>query len=297
MSTVTKSFRFRVYEADASTVAWTETVNLAGVGEVGGQRVSPLSGHTSARPWTVEIVDVNEVITARLADADGRAQLLHRLADLSVSTDGGSTWTVKATGRIARVQMSGVVAFLFEMQDERLIERATTIFEGSNTTRILPRGLNSAWVDYQAPRTRGFQVTAVDAGNNTSTYVIGPEDGQEWAPAPIDQALIELLESDVVDAPDDNQANFTYLRANINGTDRQVIGFGSSFARDPLGGIRSRTTLNGFSVAGYQDTVGFTRQVYLHMQGKDPSPDLPLHIGGQAGVDPFTLVKAIYDGG
>ncbi|MEQ1858282.1 MAG: hypothetical protein ABL963_17655, partial [Longimicrobiales bacterium] len=33
------------------------------------------------------------------------------------------------------------------------------------------------------------------------------------------------------------------------------------------------------------------------MQGKDPSPDLPLHIGGQAGVDPFTLVKAIYDGG
>lgn len=308
MTAITKSFRFRVATAGASAVTgnvdWTETVNLTSVGEIGGQTVHPTKGQTTARPWTVEIVDVSEVITARLADANGRAHLLRRLADISVSTDSGATWTILATARIDRIEMIDVTSFAFEMQDERLIERTTTIFKGSNTTRLLPQGLNAAWLGYQVARPLAYQVTAVDAGNNTSTYLLQPLENGAPQSATVSPRIMDLLEADVVDNPAANAANFTALRAAITTVgsythvDRSIVEINGSPVTDPLKLLRSEPTqqLRTFKVAGYQDTNGVTQLVYFHQQSRDPSPELPLHIGGQAGIDPFTLVKDIYDG-
>lgn len=303
MSATVKSYRFRVYQTDDSTVAWTETVNLASVGEIGGQGVHPTKGQTTARPWTVEIVDVNEVVTARLADANGRAHLLRRLADISESTDGGATYTVLATARIDRIEMVDVASFAFTMQDERSVERLTTIFKGSNTTRMLPPGPNSAWLNYQGAKKLAYDRSSVDAGNNTSTYAYGSFTQVDGSPYPageyplMPEQAMALLENDIVDNPAAHAANFTALRANIDGTDRQVVEINGSPVTDPTKLLREESARRvlSFKVAGFQGTAG-GHQVYLHMQTRDPSPELPLHIGGQAGVDPFTLVKAIYDG-
>lgn len=302
MTTITKSYRFRVATAGATAVSgfvdWTETVNIADPGEVGGQTVHPLKGQTTARPWSVTIVDVNEVITARLSDANGRAHLLRRLADLSVSTDGGSSWTVLATARIDRIVMEDVTAFRFEMQDERIVERETTIFKGSNTTRLLPRGLHSAWLDYQPAVRLSYNVNSVDAPNDTTTYVFGGVLDQTHDFPFVSEAVMRLLEDDVIDNPAANQGNFRTLRANVAGTDRQIVEMNTSPATDPIKKLREESMhrLLAFKVAGFEDTVGQRRDVYLHMQTRDPSPELPWHIGGQVGIDPFTLVKAIYDG-
>ena len=302
MTAVAKSYRLRVATAAATAVTgfvdWTETVNLASVSEIGGQTVHPLKGQTTARPWSVEIVDVAEVITARLADANGRAHLLRRLADISESTDSGATYTILATARIDSIEMIDVASFRFEFQDERLIERQTTIFKGSNTTRLVPQGLHAPWLVYQGAPWVSYQVIAVSAPNNTSTYLLNAEENGVPQSALVSERIMDLLEADVVDNPAANAANFTALRANVSGTDRSIVEINGSPVTDPLKSLRSDSmrNLRTFKVAGYQDTMGYTQIVYFHQLSKDPSPELPLHIGGRAGIDPFTLVKQIYDG-
>lgn len=308
MTAIKKSYRFRVHDAGTTTptdltVDWSETTRIAEVGQIGGQVVHPLRGRTSARPWTVTLVDVDEVITARLADSDGRAQLLRRLADLSVSTDDGSTWTVKQTARIDDVAIDGddLSAVRFTMQDERLIERKTTIFKGGNSTRLLPPGLDAAWLDYQGARPASFQVIDVNAGNDTTELIyrgdLGNPDGDTFFR--VADAIIQLMEDDVVDDPAPNQGNFETLRIHIEGTDYVPSAFNGSPATDPLKNVRDRGTLMHVTVAGYEDPgwpIKFTRLAYFHMKSRDPSGDLPLHLGTQEGVDPFQLAKDIYDG-
>jgi hypothetical protein len=296
MTAIEKRYRFRVAHAGASTVAgnvdWTETADISEVGPVGGQRVEALSSTTSARPWSVVIADVAEDITARLADADGRAQLLRRLADISVSTDGGSSYTVLATGRIDAVEMAGVAAFRFAVTDERLVERTTTIFTVGNTTRLAPRGFLSAWRTFQPGPVPVFIVDEVDTVNNKTTYGAAGD-------LPIYDDALDLMESDVVDNPALNQGNFETLRVNILGSGREIERINGSPARDPVAQLRGRPDgrlVGSFIVAGLQDTADARREVWFEMPERDPTEALPLHIGGQAGVDPFTLVKNIYDG-
>lgn len=308
MSEIAKSFRFRVALPGSTTVDsnvdWQETAGedegrISGFGEIGGQIVHPLRGGTTARPWSVTITDVDEVITARLADTDGRAHLLRRLADFSVSTDGGATWTVKATARIDDVVMtSDLAGFQFTMQDERLIERKTTIFKAGNSTHLLPPGLGAAWLDFQAAGAQSFQVNVVDSGADTTQYVHAGEAGNPDTDyfERVDADFLRILEEDVVDDPGDAQGNFETLRVNINGTDREIVSLNSSPSTRPIKVLQDRRTFSHFLVAGFADAEGFIRQCYFHMPGRDPSPELPLHIGGQAGIDPFTLVKNIYDG-
>ncbi|MDH5279528.1 MAG: hypothetical protein OEW52_00095 [Thermoleophilia bacterium] len=303
MTAIEKSYRFRVATAGASVVEgnvdWTETGNIATVGDIGGQTVHPTKGQTTARPWSVEIVDLNEAITARLSNANGRAHLLRRLADIAESTNGGSTWTVLATARIDRVEMVDVAAFRFTMQDERSVERVTTIFTGSNTTRVLPRGLAASWLAYAGARHTTYQVNTVDTVNDVSQYVFLGNNDEDVDPPTVSEQIMDLLEADVVDAPANYQGNFRTLRVSINGVDREILSINGSPPQDPLKKLREepRRWLRFFDVADYEDTPGFARQVYFHMGSRDPSPELPLHIGGLSGVDPFTFVKDLYDGG
>lgn len=310
MTALSKVYRFRCATAGASAVEgsvdWTETTNIASGSEVGGQRIEPLTSRASSRPWSVEIADVSEVITARLADANGRAQLLRRLADISVSTDNGSTYTVLATGRIDSVEMVDVAAFRFTVTDERLIERTTTIFRGSSTTRLAPAGLTSAWLDFQPPAPARYVVTASNASPAWTDYQnVGAADPQSSfigeAIRPSLEAL-ELMDEDIVLDPGSGQGNFTHLRVNVDGTDREIEQFNGASAHQPLrklvGSGDEPQRIRSFRVSGWQDPNGVdaVREIYFHMPTRDPTPDLPLHIGGQNGVDPFTLVKQIYDG-
>lgn len=309
-SAIPKTYRYRIADAGASavegSVAYTFDAEIADVGPVGGQRVYPKRSGTSSRPWSIEIADVGEAVTAILAGGDGRAQLLRRLADISVSTDGGSFYTVLATARIDDVEMVDVAAFRLTHQDERLIERTTTIFEGSNTTRLAPAGLNAAWLDFQPPAPARYVVQSVDAGNDATVYDITQSDDRReneviGDPARVTPAGFDLMEADVVDDPGPNQGNFTHLRASIDGTDREIEAFNGGAGPSPLrylgtGGDPRR--IRRFRVSGYQDPggVGAAVEVYFHMLTHDPTEELRLHIGGQNGVDPFTLVKQIYDG-
>jgi hypothetical protein len=310
-SAIPKTYRYRIADAGASAVegnvAYTFDTEIADVGPVGGQRVYPKRSGTSSRPWSIEIADVDEAVTAILAGGDGRAQLLRRLADISVSTDGGSFYTVLATARIDDVEMVDVAAFRLTHQDERLIERTTTIFKGSNTTRIAPAGLNAAWLDFQPPAPARYVVAETGAAPDYTIYDITVSDDRLLndvigEPARPSVAALELMEADVVDDPAPDQGNFTHLRASIDGTDREVEAFNGGAGPSPLRylvgeGNQSRR-IRRFRVSGYQDAggVGAVVEVFFHMLTHDPTPELRLHIGGQNGVDPFTLVKDIYDG-
>lgn len=306
MTAITKALRFRCYEADGTTVAWTETVNIASTSEVGGQRVHPTSSQTTARPWTVEIVDKSGAITARLSDGDGRAHLLHRLGDLSETTDvdsvtgaalPGATWTVLATARIARITAPQPGSYFFEMQDERLIERNTTIFLGSNTTRILPAGLDAPWLVYQGGVWTSYR-SDLDGSATNYNWVGQNSDGTEVVdPLGIPEFMWDLIEADVVDAPAAGQGNFRTLRCNVNGVDREIISFNGSPGHDPLKLLRDRPGLQVWAFRlDFADSDGFDREIVIHMKSLDPSSELPLHIGGREGIDAFTLVKNIYDG-
>lgn len=305
MTAIAKLYRLRVATAGATAVAgnvdWETTSLIAEVPELGGQRVEALEARTSARPWSVLLDDAEEAVTAKLASAAGRYHMIGRLVDFSVSLDGGSTFTVLQTGRIDDISLEGVVRYRIEVTDERQVERTSTIFGGKNTTRVAPSGLHAQWLHWHPGPAFRFVCVAVDEANERTRYdavgVGSPEDHRGLGNNPggplnqeglrLTKAAIALLEED----------DFATLRCNVDGTDRVV----RRFNRDSPGQwtkLRERGVIDSFEVEGFADPVGqgAVRSCYFHMPTHDPTPDIPRHIGGRLGIDPFQLAKDIYDG-
>lgn len=314
MTAVAKVFRFRVHDAGTTapadaTVDWSTTALLASVGAIGGQRVEALTASTSARPWSVTITDAEEFVTGKLASAEGRYHMLGRLADFSVSTDGEATWTVLQTGRVDNVAMEGVTAYRVDVTDERSVERSSTIFTGASTTRLAPSGLHAQWLHWSPGKT--FRFRAAEVGASTTRYdAIGsasPDDHRglgdnQGGPVNdggliIADAVLALMEGDR-DVTSSQAGIFRTLRVNVDGTDREVTRINRGGAPDRLKALRDRGIIDSFTVADYADPVGVgsIRSCYFYAETHDPTPDIPLHIGGRDGIDPFQLAKDIYDG-
>ena len=107
----------------------------------GGQIIRPLSGRVEGRTWSLILLEgTNEAITSKLADADGRADWLLRLAEFQVNDDGGG-WTTLVTHRIVAVDDAEETGYKISFEDERLKERNAKIFTSANTATVFPRGL------------------------------------------------------------------------------------------------------------------------------------------------------------
>ena len=147
MSVTERTYRLRI--RNAADDAWEHTfTKFAKPPVVGGQRVYPLQGKTTSKPWVCELVDNSLDITAALAEEIGgdtshwRYTLLRRKADVSVADDGGA-YTVLATARISNIELTeNQGAYRISLEDERHIERNTEIFLYSNTTTVWPPGTN-----------------------------------------------------------------------------------------------------------------------------------------------------------
>jgi hypothetical protein len=134
-----KDYRIRIYKyksdwsGSTPEVEWTfdtlsgQISNLDDT--IGGQRITPIDGRVESLSWKFSLLDINENVTAKLSDAEGKGDILRRIVDISKSTDGGTNWTLLTTGRITDIDLAeSVAAFDFTVQDERYIERTSEIF-------------------------------------------------------------------------------------------------------------------------------------------------------------------------
>ncbi len=125
-------------------IEWTFTdadIDVDSLTTFGGQIIRPLSGRVESRTWSLILFEgTNEAITSKLADANGRADWLLRLAEFQVNDDGGG-WTTLVTHRIVAVDDAEETGYKISFEDERLKERNARIFTAANTATVFPRGL------------------------------------------------------------------------------------------------------------------------------------------------------------
>ena len=306
MTKILKDFRVRIHDLGTATpidgtVDFTLTA-LARYPEYGQQVIHPGKGRTESSPWRIEVVDVDEILTDELAATTGRMHLLGRLVEIQDSTDGGG-WATVATGRFSNLSLATNPAnYLIEISDERWMERSAILFDVSDTTQIWPPGLRYGW-------RQGFPIAQLATGtlikSTGSARTI-----RLYSQWPISQELISWIRQDVVGDPDpartDGSGNFTHLRCEIDGTDREVLGFGNykgtgvdiTAALDLMGPSPGGIHLD---IVVWAASINASFDACLWAPTAKPCKALPLHLGTNTGAhdwgepDPWDMVQAIYD--
>ncbi|MEE8551479.1 MAG: LamG-like jellyroll fold domain-containing protein [Gemmatimonadota bacterium] len=293
MSNTDKAYRVQVYQpGSTSTVEFTWDSQLGAVPIVGSQKAQPLKGSAVSKPWKISVVDQNEAVTNQLADS-GRANLLGRLVAVQVNIDSGG-WTTLAKGRLSglfEAQQPGI--YEVHVSDERFVERSNTIFTTTNTNRIHPTGLKSKWFDIRAAKEETTWLVRQTSG----------DDVQLMGDFITSKSILSLIREDLKEdakpgASSGGVGNFNFLRANLNGGDRQVVSFNQSIVRSELVPAPNATISSRFLWVTWPSHGLSSLDIvsgYLHMDGSEPSETLPLHIGGDAGIDAMQLVKDVYD--
>lgn len=327
-----KRYRFRIWTAGSSAVEHTigSTEFHAAPGTVGGQTVDMLRGRTEAHPWEILVADVSNAFSQKVADSGGRLVLLRRLCDLQRSTDGGSSWQTQVTGRIDA--LSDQVSFWrVGISDERLLERKTEIFKtmgsvlGSGSTaiyagtRIFPPGIDGTYGPFEIPiahpdsDSEGTKINngvrlRLDAVQKTIT-VLGQTITVDIADnLTITPEIVQFIKDDLKeDAEPVNMAttatSFRSLRCRVNGTEREIYGFGplapvlgapiGSSLDDLLTGVQ-QNLYAWVEWSTFSTGTSITSAVLI-ASTHEPTDQAPLHIGGSSGYQPFSLVQDIYD--
>jgi len=300
------SYRFRIYTSGSSAVEVTfGSSQLQGFEEIGGIDVRPLEGHVESRPWNIYVADVSTAVTSILADSSGRMNKLGRLAELQRNLD-SSGWVTIGTGRVSDILLGDQIAnYQFVLEDEHYLARQSMIFNvGTTTVHIYPPGLDASWFIAQAVRKGTARLTR-RTGN--LSYL------RFDAAGPISQDIIELVKADLRKrlslGTDTTVGNFETLRFRSSGADYEIYGWGA----EPFAPYLTRQLdlgANNFSAAELWvvdpsavlgspttnvDTAPKLTDVYLYMPDHQPTETLPLHLGGLVGVNPFQLVKDVYD--
>lgn len=287
---------------------------------VGGQTVRPTEGRTESEPFTIRILDVNSTVSGLLTDSSGRNHLLSRLFRVRRATDSTASTAYKtlSVGRVQDVSLApDVASYDFVISDERWVERNTEIFTKANTAMLIPPGLIARWGPFPATTPAPWKVIQI-LGNLVCLRYDGP------IQVPRSEEILSLIEEDVIVAVvGDNTAittgNFTHLRWRNTGnaTDYEPTRFGAQVTpgqrpRYPFGQPVTKG-LRADNADGERDTpqskfyvwVVWTSSVpsldstvkgYLYMPTHPPTEELPLHIGGSTGKQPFTLASTIYAG-
>lgn len=307
--TFSREWRLRIHDAGTTTpsdgtVAYTFDAEIAEPPEVGSQSVRILDGRSESNPWRVKLVDSSSAVTSVLGDANDRAQLGQRIADIGKRDDGGS-WDTLATGRIDGISLDNFAGYVVSIADERIVERNSTLFAGTGgTTSIYWAGFTAGnYGPFTSPDLEFFgggdtprvYFERVNHSGDSTEVVLRPY----HAPVSGTSGLLDLIVDDVkadVDAvvvsSSATEGSYRNLRLRLDdeGSDREVIGFaGLSFT--VTGADGRPTQMKRLDIYDPSNDLA-SGYGYLYMPTADPSDAVPLHIEARPG----DLLKDIYDG-
>lgn len=301
MSEITRVCEFRIFNVAGAAAEYTfSDDDLISPPRFGWGTPRPLDGKVENIPSVVRILDTSEQITAILADAGGRTVLLGRIGEIRINESGGGIATV-LKGRITGIfQASEVSAFDFHVSDDRWLEQAE-VFDTGATTQIMPSGIIAAWENIPATRkTRIEVVEVIDADR----LVFELLDGSGL----MGSRIVNWLDSDI-QRKSPQTGNFKFLRLRASAGDREIIVFGfadasGTDANDPIRYLRSVVEggepLSVNVITVYWPGHGLIAEdeitgAYIYAPNAPADDDLPIHIGGTTGQDPFDWIKDQYD--
>lgn len=98
-----------------------------------GQSFDPIDGSVKTGSYTVQVIDADlgggsRVVTAVLADATARQQLISNRAYVESSTD-GSSWVAYAPGFVNRITLISAISYEIAIGDSRRVETSTEVFK------------------------------------------------------------------------------------------------------------------------------------------------------------------------
>lgn len=98
-----------------------------------GQEVDPARSTSDIGAFTCKVIDAvtsgtDRIVTAALADSDGRYQLLSRRAYIEESADDGDTWTVLVAGYVNRCALVDALVYEFTIGEARRNQRTRKLF-------------------------------------------------------------------------------------------------------------------------------------------------------------------------
>jgi len=299
MSEITRAYQLRIYDTAGSSVETTfDSTDIEGLPSFGWTTPRPLEGRIENVPSVVTVADIGEQVTAILSGADGRADLIGRLADIRIN-ESGAGYAVVHAGRITEIRLNEEVAgFNFHIADERWLEKGATVLTSGSTTQILPSGTVSAFKDFGAAPTMRLQVVRVPSADR---LVLSPVDS-----VIVSRSVVEWLENDLTFEISWITGNtpFGYTKLRASAGDRDILSFTRETLGPVLGNLQEQSqdgeprelqyiyvkwTSHGYSVGN--EISG----CYIYAPNAPPSEWTPIHVGGESGVDFFSWVKDQYD--
>ena len=309
-----RAYRLRI--RDAADTTWESTYTaFFKPPQVGGQRVYPLQGKTTSKPWICEIVDDSEDLTGALAesiDTHWRYTLLQRKSDVSEADDSGA-YTVLATGQITDISLGeNQGTYRISLQDQRAVERQTDIFTYSNTTTVWPPDTTLDGGFYEHRNKVRLRVTEWNYTSPVSAIRFENNNINTW-PESVRKAInddLTVVKTNV--SPSSvSEGSFDNLRLRVGGNDYEVIAFAYMVDDLTIGStipVGSRPAHDDNAVGCFVfDTahaLSGTSQASAYFYfpkrtdddgywvGYAPSEDVPLHVEGQV----FDILQQIYDG-
>jgi hypothetical protein len=334
MTQIVEEYRVRIHDKGTTdpvlgTVDFTVDENhLADVPVFPSQYIELYRGNVETRSGEFLVLDTADWFTALVADSDGYPDLGRRLAEFQTNRDGAG-WTTRAVGRISDVALDPTVsAWRVRVLDERWIESELRILTeqagtlGSGTAanythcRVLPVGIIGAYGPYGVGVQANPRAFATQVGNYVwlaldrleGTDVAGLANIRHAHMCQAMRGIVDAIDNDLLDSHIIDTAgsggSYEHLRANVDGTDREVLGISRVPQQSLFHGPHNVLfdSLAGkyegdFSVLVHWPTYtsGTPSSVYLHMPTAEPTPFLPKLIGGAEGIHPFELRKDILD--
>lgn len=289
---------------------------------VGGQIVRVPRSEVESIPWRVSIVDVGSTFTAKLATG-GRMHLLGRMCRIrtALNSTAATAFTSVTVGRLTDLALSeDIASYHLDIQDERWVERQTSIFARANTVSIVPYGNIDGFQGVPGTVPQKWRVI-----NIINNLVCVRYDGT--LPVPSNPGIARLIVEDVkpgvlVGNTSITAGNFRTLRwKNLgSGTEYEIAAFANEgfFAgtvrprypsdnpygwwNDPLlGAVGERDTPQEKLYVWLvwptsQPSLDADLRGYLYAPTHEPTEDLPHLIGGSSGLHPFAFVRQIYAG-
>lgn len=236
MSAISRDYRLRIYqEGSDSVVEFTFQQEIAEPPNVPGQTARPESGSVESVPWAVSLVDRNKAVSSTLGDSSSGRMTYHgRVADLSHRTNEG-TWVVIATGRVSDVTEPQRGSYQVQVEDERMVERETDIFQVTDTMNLVPTGLLFPYGDVSAVSACTATVEWIQTlgGRDYISLVINCRVNSNTVLA----HLINDLKADPIPAlsggANHDQGNFEATRIYVDGAEREILSFDFRFTPVP----------------------------------------------------------------
>ena len=326
MTGIKKEYELRVFNSTGGSVDFTvASSNMKSAPTINGPAIDLARMRTQARPSQVEILDVDDYFSAKVADSSGRLVLLGRKCDVRVNKD-GADMSVLQTGRISDI-VDHVSHFNLTFEDERYIERRTNIFTRQDGvpstngtassshyvgTQLIPASLRGPYGGFRVRRPVGFDgITEDRFGTLRALLVHGADPDPSGLFSPWNESIRNYIKADVkadaLPTSDSTTGSFRALRANVDGTDYEIASLRSVVGTRILTDTSYRpaqTALADIAVLrviwlvdpstdfGLRQTAS---DIFLHAPTAEPHPVAPLHVGGIEGMHPVQLVKDLYD--